>query len=100
MDKKQIPYLKTVFVCVNVRKDGRTACANPGRGGDEICQALKEAVKDAGLKGKIRVASSGCLGLCEKGPNLFVYPEGTWHSGVRVSDVPEILGELAPQTVK
>ncbi len=94
MNKETIPYPKTVFVCVNTRSDGRTACANPGRGGDEICKTLKEAVKDAGLKGKIRVASSGCLGLCEKGPNLFLYPDGKWYSGVHLSDVSEIFKEV------
>ncbi|MDE2313108.1 MAG: (2Fe-2S) ferredoxin domain-containing protein [Elusimicrobia bacterium] len=94
MDKKPIPYKKTVFVCTNVRTDGREACANPGRGGAELCEALKKAVKDAGLKGKIRVAKSGCLDLCAHGPNLFLYPGGEWRSGVKPEDAPEILRDL------
>ena len=61
MQQKPIPYRKTVFVCVNVR-EGKVACANPGRGGDEICRALKEAVKVAGLKENIRVVRSGWIG--------------------------------------
>ena len=95
MNKNAIPYQKTVFVCTNVRTDGRVACANPGRGGDIICEKLKEAVKKAGLKGKVRVARSGCLDLCEKGPNLFVYPEGAWLSGVTESEIPELLKKIA-----
>ncbi|MDE1975670.1 MAG: (2Fe-2S) ferredoxin domain-containing protein [Elusimicrobia bacterium] len=94
MEKKSVPYQKTVFVCANVRTDGREACANPGRGGAELCEALKKAVKDAGLKGKIRVAKSGCLDLCAHGPNLFVYPGGEWRSGVKPEDAPEILRDL------
>lgn len=94
MDKKPVPYRKTVFVCTNVRTDGRVACANPGRGGAEICESLKNAVKKLGLKGKVRVARSGCLDLCEKGPNLFVYPDGDWCSGVSEHDVPEIIKKL------
>jgi (2Fe-2S) ferredoxin len=34
----------------------------------------------------------GCLGLCKHGPNLIVYPEGTWYLGVTGEDVPEIVG--------
>lgn len=94
MERKAIPYRKTVFVCTNARTDGRVACANPGRGGDKICEALKEEVKKRGLKGKVRVARSGCLDLCEKGPNLFVYPDGEWRSHVSLGDVPALADEL------
>jgi (2Fe-2S) ferredoxin/SAM-dependent methyltransferase len=39
------------------------------------------------------VTTCGSLGLCERGPNLVVYPEGSWYSGVRPEDVPEIVRE-------
>ncbi len=94
MEKKSVPFEKTVFVCTNVR-EGKTACANPGRGGDAICHALKEAVKEAGLKSKIRVARSGCLDRCAEGPNLFVYPSGEWYSQVSPEDVPGLVKKLS-----
>lgn len=94
MDKKPVPYKKTVFVCVNVRDGGRVACGNPGRGGRELCEALKHAVKTKGLKGKVRVVRAGCLDLCEQGPNAFVYPGDEWLSGVTAADVPAILKKL------
>jgi (2Fe-2S) ferredoxin len=94
MEKRPVPYKKTVFVCTNKREGGRVACANPGRGGDEICASLKDAVKHMGLKGQIRIARSGCLDLCEKGPNLFVEPGGTWYCGIQEGDVPELLKKL------
>jgi len=37
------------------------------------------------------VTACGSLGLCEHGPNLVVYPEGIWYSGVTPADVPEIV---------
>ena len=95
MDKKPVPYRKTVFVCTNTRADGGIACANPGRGGLELCEALKREVKTAGLKGKVRVARSGCLDLCARGPNAFVYPDGEWFSGLTPEDAPEILKKLS-----
>jgi (2Fe-2S) ferredoxin len=94
MDEKPIPFRKTVFVCVNNREDGRVSCAGGGRDGEKICEALKHAVKDAGLKKQVRVARSGCLDLCEQGPNLFIYPEGRWRSGVTLEDVPKIVKTL------
>ncbi len=89
-----MPFEKTVFVCTHVRADGKTACANPGRGGDLLCHALKDEVKRLGLKGKVRVARSGCLDRCAEGPNLFVFPEGKWFSGVSAADLPEIVEKL------
>jgi (2Fe-2S) ferredoxin len=31
--------------------------------------------------------------MCERGPNMVVYPEGIWYSGVQVADVPELVRE-------
>ncbi len=94
MEKKAVPYERTIFVCTNAREDGRAACANPGRGGDSLCRALKEAVKKAGLKSRIRVARSGCLDRCAEGPNAFVYPEGAWYCGISEKDIPKLLENL------
>lgn len=98
MKRGSVPYRKTVFVCTNSRQDGRPGCANPGRGGDRLCARLKEEVKKAGLRGLVRVARSGCLDLCEQGPNLFIYPDGEWLSGAREQDAPEILRRVLEET--
>lgn len=94
MDKSEVPFRKTIFVCVNARDGGRVSCGDPDRGGVELCEALKSAVKEKGLKNEVRVARSGCLDLCEQGPNAFIYPGEEWLSGVSVADVPEILKKL------
>lgn len=94
METRRIPYDKTVFVCTHARADGRTSCANPGRGAEDILRALKEGVRSAGLQGKIRVAKSGCLDLCEQGPNVFLQPSGEWLCGVVPADVPEVLKKI------
>lgn len=79
-----------VFVCANAEeKDGRPACGL--RGGAEICDALKKQVKARGLKGKVRALKSGCMDLCEKGPNVMVFPEQTLLSGVSVDNVPSLV---------
>ena len=95
MKSEKVPFKKTVFVCTNARDGGRVACGNPGRGGLELCEALKHGVKKLGLKGTVRVARTGCLDLCEKGPNVFLYPEGEWLSGLKPEDAEGILKKLA-----
>lgn len=86
------PYEKLISVCTNYREEG-SCCAK--RGSKEIVETLKEYVKKHGLKGRIRVARSGCFGLCELGPNIAVYPDGgpkgTWYKGVQSADVPTII---------
>lgn len=94
MNEKKVPFQKTIFVCTHSRADGRVSCGNPGRGGVELCEALKTAAKAAGLKGKVRVARSGCLDLCEQGPNAFIYPGDRWLSGASAADAPDILKKL------
>lgn len=79
-----------VFVCVNAEeKDGRPACGL--RGSPQILEALKEEVKKRGLKGKVRALKSGCMDLCEKGPNVMTFPDGQLHSAVTPDDLPPLL---------
>jgi (2Fe-2S) ferredoxin/predicted O-methyltransferase YrrM len=40
---------------------------------------------------KVQITTCGSLGLCERGPNMVVYPEGIWYSGVKPEDVPELV---------
>ena len=47
----------------------------------------------AELWGKVRVNTCDCLGPCFDGPNLVVYPEGVWYTGVTLSDVDELVRE-------
>ena len=79
-----------IFVCTNTSHDGdRPVCAE-GRS-EEVLKALKEEVKKRGLKGRVRALKSGCMDLCEKGPNVMVFPEGVLHSGVKPEDAPALI---------
>ena len=52
---------------------------------------LKEAVEQHGLKDSIKITACGCLGLCEEGPVMVVYPAGIWYHGVAPADVDDIV---------
>jgi (2Fe-2S) ferredoxin len=94
MKQQMTPYLCHIFVCTNVRENNP---ANPGcgaKGGAELKDKLKEAVNARGWKGKVRVSSTGCLGLCAQGPNILLHPQGIHFSAVTENDLPAILREV------
>ena len=61
------------------------------RGTKAVRRALKDELRAEGMNRDVRVDSVDCLGLCKHGPNLVVYPGGTWYLGVVEQDVPEVV---------
>jgi len=47
----------------------------------------------AGLHNEIDIIATGCMGTCELGPVMVVYPEGIFYQRVLPEDVPEIVQE-------
>ena len=86
-------YERHVFFCVNQREAGEISCAN--HGSRRVRDYAKQRIKDLGLhgEGKIRVNMAGCLGRCEMGPVMVVYPEGVWYTYVDEEDVDEIIDQ-------
>ena len=85
-------YDKHVFFCVNKRAAGEDCCANLGA--QKMRDYVKDRVKALGLDAggnRIRINSAGCLGRCNEGPVLVVYPEGIWYTYVDESDLDEII---------
>ncbi len=87
-----MPYYKYhLFFCTNFRDDGAPCCQQfDARSAREH---MKQQVKEQGLDGKdgVRVNNAGCLGRCELGPVLLIYPEGTCYTYVDWDDLYEIL---------
>jgi len=50
-------------------------------------------VMERSLMGKVVVTPTDCLGPCQMGPTVVVYPDGVWYKGVTEADVPVILDE-------
>jgi (2Fe-2S) ferredoxin len=83
-------YKKHVFVCENVRDDGRKCCA--ASSSREMCEHLKQLASSSRElpRGSVRINRSGCLGQCAQGPALVIYPEGTWYTYSTRGDIDEI----------
>lgn len=92
------PFTCHVFVCTNDRGGTRKSCAD----GDNVAvrAALKTAVAERGWRAQVRVSQSGCLGLCEQGPNVILYPQKVWFSAVTMEDVPAILDKIGQTLTK
>ncbi|GMV99216.1 MAG: hypothetical protein AMXMBFR84_03550 [Candidatus Hydrogenedentota bacterium] len=94
MEKNELPFQKMIFVCCNQREPGdRVCCADCG--GPVLQERLKAMVKERQLRSKIRVSKSGCMDRCEDGPNLMIFPDNIWLSGVQESDLEGILDSVA-----
>ncbi len=70
---------------------GGTGCtSNKSR---EVKNRLEEKLKEVKLDKEVQVVVTGCFGLCEVGPIMIVYPEGSFYSRMSVDKVDEIVEE-------
>ena len=61
------------------------------RGSKDVQRALKDELRAAAMNRDVRIDCVECLGLCKHGPNVVVYPSGTWYLGVIGGDAAEIV---------
>ncbi len=70
---------------------GGTGCISSGA--NEIIGSFKKELARRKLDDEVLVVPTGCHGMCEMGPIVVVYPEGTFYCKVARNDVPEIVEE-------
>ncbi len=80
-----------VFVCSSSRINGQQKGYCYSKESVDIIQNFMEAVEEQGLTDEVMITNTGCLGICNKGPIVMVYPEGTWYQEVSPDDVSEIV---------
>ena len=86
-------YQYHVFFCGNQRKAGELCCEDAGA--SNLRDYAKQRCKLLGLHapGKVRINKAGCMGRCEQGPVLAIYPQGTWYTYVDEDDIDEIIDQ-------
>jgi (2Fe-2S) ferredoxin len=84
-------YRHHVFFCLNRREEGSPSCCN--HNAEEMFNYAKVKAKALGLhgNGKIRINRAGCMGRCNEGPVLVIYPEAVWYTYANTADIDEIL---------
>ena len=67
------------------------ACISSGA--ESVKEAMEKEITKAGLQNEIDVVTTGCMGTCELGPVIVIYPEGIFYQKVKPEDVREIVQE-------
>lgn len=80
-----------VFFCCNQRAKGETCCNN--HGASDMLAYAKDRARKAGAPANVRINRAGCLGRCDQGPVMVVYPEAVWYTYIDAEDIDEIVDE-------
>lgn len=83
------PFRFHLFVCTQQKPEGVTSC--PASGSLAVLDRLDRELERRGLSHDVQLTTCGCMGLCDEGPVMVVYPAGVWYRRVQSSDVTEIL---------
>ncbi|MBM3978314.1 MAG: (2Fe-2S) ferredoxin domain-containing protein [Planctomycetes bacterium] len=79
-----------IFVCITQRPP--TAGASCGHAGSRLLMdKLQLLLLEHELTQRVRINGSTCLGPCEVGVNLVVYPDGVFYQRVTEADLGEIV---------
>jgi NADP-reducing hydrogenase subunit HndC len=78
-------YKSHVLIC------GGPECTKSGIA--EINKQFERLLREKSLENEVKILKTDCFGLCEKGPIVVVYPEGTIYSEVTPDDIKQIVEE-------
>ena len=75
----------TVLICAG------GACISSGE--QSVKSALEEEIKKYGLDSVVKIVETGCMGSCNLGPLMVIYPEGVFYQKLKPQDAKEIVEE-------
>lgn len=84
-------FARHIFLCV-----GETCCSKEA--GEQAWKVLKDELKNRNLSLSTEPSAcyrtkAGCLRVCNAGPIMVVYPEGTWYGGMTADRIPRFIDE-------
>ncbi len=85
------PFRFHLFVCTQQKPEGIRTCTATGSA--SVLAALDREIQARDLGSDVQITTCGCMGLCDEGPVMVVYPVGVWYRRVQPSDVPEIVSQ-------
>lgn len=93
MIETNLRYDKHIFICTNQRPANAPRVSCGEEAGMALVAAFKEQIKSKNLNINMRAQKTGCVDICEMGPNVIVYPDGIYYGKVTLNDVAEIVEE-------
>ena len=85
------PFRFHLFICTQRKPEGVSCC--PSKGALAVLEELNREIQARGLNSDVQLTTCGCMGLCDEGPIMIVYPAGVWDRRVQPSDVSEIVSK-------
>nr|VFK00654.1 MAG: (2Fe-2S) ferredoxin [Candidatus Kentron sp. LFY] len=82
---------KHVFICTQSRPSNHPKGSCADRGCKEVLAEFQQEFVARDLWAEFSLASTSCLGACESGPAVLVYPESVMYGKVTKSDVKTII---------
>lgn len=76
---------------MNQRPPGHPKGSCQTVGASSVLEAFYGELEKRDLFGHVMVTGTFCMGPCDKGPTVVVYPEGVWYGKVTPEDVTEIV---------
>jgi len=82
-----------IFVCTSSRPNGQQKGFCHSKAGVDVMTRFMEEIEERDIGGEVFLSNTGCLGICEKGAVVIVYPDNVWYGSVTPDDVTEILDQ-------
>ncbi len=82
-----------VFICSMKRPPGHPRGSCGDHNADALTPAFAQALMKRGLFQKIALTQTGCLGPCQAGANVLVYPGSVMYTNVQPGDIETIVDE-------
>ncbi|TVZ38830.1 (2Fe-2S) ferredoxin [Alteromonadaceae bacterium 2753L.S.0a.02] len=79
-----------IFVCAQKRPPGHPRSSCSEKGCDAVFNAFSQELIQRNLQ-NVALTQTGCLGPCQAGSNVLVYPSGVMYGWVEPEDVPKII---------
>lgn len=92
--------LKKLCQEINAKRDPSkpciTVCVSTGcvaQGSIKLVEDFKNELEKHGLTDKVEIKETGCVGFCEQGPRVTIYPQEIYYFKVKPENVAEIISE-------
>lgn len=80
-----------IFVCMQRRPDGHPRGSCGARNAEAVFNAFADGLIRRNLQNRIALTHTGCLGPCQAGANVLVYPGSVMYSWVEPADANTII---------
>ncbi len=75
----------TILICAG------GACISEGE--KSVKSSLEEYIKEYNLESMVNIVETGCMGACDLGPLMVIYPDAVYYQKVKPEDAKEIVEE-------